>query len=344
MNIRCTWTIILLCISVIALLPSCIATPDPTPVTVKPAESKENSVDSTAKVAEIKQSIVSVSSITLSNDYPIESDNISVTAKISNTGNQTGSYKSEFYIDKNLKKSEDIQVEPGQTIESNYTILENSACMHYIENGGQGKLVVFHPVGNPDSINRTSFTDYNNIQPAVTFGKGRLVLLKENINAKKPTYSQVIDFLKSKNYSADLFDVETLHNDAEAAGIRCAFVWWEAEKTERTATTGEFGGLNTTIQISNADVFDAFQTTDKGLVFAYPKTTGYIFYIEKGKPVGLIDLQNALYPDYSYFEKYFSMVDSEGERLQKLFPGKQLMPSPIYYKLAVNTGKCDFYW
>jgi hypothetical protein len=180
----------------------------------------------------------------------------------------------------------------------------------------------------------------------------RLVELKENFNSSKPTYSHLLAFLKSRDYSNDPFAPETLHNDAELEGIKCALVWWEAANAERTPGLA-YNGISTPTMVSNAAMFNAFITQDRGLVFADPKDNGHILYIEKGKPVGRISIADAIYADYSYFENYSRMVDSETERINKLMPSSDLQ-FPTYYigtidqdtddQNLLNTGKCDFYW
>jgi hypothetical protein len=83
------------------------------------------------------------------------------------------------------------------------------------------------------------------------------VNLINNPNAKDPTYDQVVSFIKSdqtdkipysSSYQCDQ-SARDVHNNAEAAGIRTAYV---------------------SIKLSNPDDLqfcDAFQTTDRGLIY-----------------------------------------------------------------------------
>ena len=81
--------------------------------------------------------------------------------------------------------------------------------------------------------------------------------LVNNPNAKDPTYDQLVNFIKSdetdkipysQNYQCDQ-SARDVHNHAEAAGIRAGYV---------------------SIDLTNPNdqqFCDAFQTTDKGLVY-----------------------------------------------------------------------------
>jgi len=192
----------------------------------------------------------------------------------------------------------------------------------------------------------TALNMMNNKVPNVIFSIGRNVTLKENsFSAKNPTYAELKEFLKSRSYLSDYYASETLHNDAEAAGIKCAFVWWQGDTAEAHIESSR-GLANTFFSFSNIMYLNAFQTTDKGLVFIYPKSLGCVLYLEKGKPVGLIDISNAVYTNYDYFEKYSTMVDSERKRISKVMTGYYpVIPGfPSYNKLTAVTGKCDIYW
>jgi hypothetical protein len=88
-------------------------------------------------------------------------------------------------------------------------------------------------------------------------GDDHYITLKNYANAKNPTYSKLLKFLKAdktdeKPYTdtyvcADF--AESLHNNAEKAGIRCAWVGCDFKE----------GG--------DGHAFNAFKTTDKGTVF-----------------------------------------------------------------------------
>lgn len=347
MAIRYTLTIILSIILLVPAVFSCSTPPKPDVSPVQPGDNKDNEKlpnPLNQSVPVVPNETKSTRNVLIngleSSDDLIEGDTATITAIISNRGGSPiADYTNSIYVDTKLLSTSNIKLDTGIN-RINYAFKENSACIRYVETGGQGVIVVFHPAGNPDSINRTSFTDYYNTESDVIWAPGKYVNIKSNFDAKNPTYSQLINFLGAKDYSSDRYAAETMHNDAEARGIKCAFVWWEAENAE-TKTVGDLSIL--TQYVSNADLLVAFKTIDKGLAFAHPKLPGHIIYLEKRKPVGIIDLQNALFSDYNYFEKYASMVDSETNRLKKLLPDVTL-DLPKYTKDARTTGKCKMWW
>jgi hypothetical protein len=87
-------------------------------------------------------------------------------------------------------------------------------------------------------------------------GNGQVLTLKNYNNATDPTYDQLLKFLKADQTDALLYTSQfvcsdfsqTLHNNAEAVGIRCAWV-----------------GCSFTQGIGHA--FNEFNTTDKGIVY-----------------------------------------------------------------------------
>jgi len=150
---------------------------------------------------------------------------------------------------------------------------------------------------------------------------GFRVVLENNPNAKDPTWDQVISFLKTDNtdemeYVASDFMcgsfAQEVHNNAEKAGIRAAFVGIDL--------TGE--------RIGHA--VNAFNTTDRGVV--YTDSTGQtarehemsllkleasedgsggdatngdrIVYVQQGRELGFISLNVNPSPEYAYYENY----------------------------------------
>jgi len=150
---------------------------------------------------------------------------------------------------------------------------------------------------------------------------GFRVTLENNPNAKDPTWDQVISFLKTDNtdemeYVASDFMcgsfAQEVHNNAEKAGIRAAFVGIDL--------AGE--------RIGHA--VNAFNTTDRGLVFT--DSTGQtaqeyelallkleasedssggsdpggdrMAYVQQGRELGFISLNVNPSPEYAYYENY----------------------------------------
>ncbi len=150
---------------------------------------------------------------------------------------------------------------------------------------------------------------------------GFRVILENNPAAADPTWAQVVAFLKADKtdemeYVAGDFMcgsfAQDVHNNAEKAGIRAAFVGVDL--------AGE--------QIGHA--VNAFNTTDRGLVFTdstgqtarehemallKPEASGdgssvaipdgdRVAYVEKGRELGFISFSVNPSPDYAYYEGY----------------------------------------
>jgi len=147
-------------------------------------------------------------------------------------------------------------------------------------------------------------------------GDGEPIELINNPNATNPTYAELVAFIKEDSTDEhpyrdeSFFPVSLLyvcsdfaqdvHNNAEVAGIRAAWVGIDFEGD------GEGHALN------------AFETTDKGLVYIdctgggslsplleYNATSwDTVAYVEIGKEYGLIDIAEAESPSYSFYEGY----------------------------------------
>jgi hypothetical protein len=150
---------------------------------------------------------------------------------------------------------------------------------------------------------------------------GFRVILDNNPDATDPTWDQVVAFLKAdKTDEAEYVTgdfmcgsfAQEVHNNAEKAGIRAAWV-----------------GIDLAGK-SIGHAVNAFNTTDRGLVFtdstgqtaqAYdmallkpeavdggngdsPAGGDRVAYVEKGKELGFISLIVNPSPDYSYYENY----------------------------------------
>jgi len=165
-------------------------------------------------------------------------------------------------------------------------------------------------------------------------GDGEPLELVNNLSATNPTYAVLLDFITEDPTDESTymdFDsdsefaflgrtcgdfAETLHNNAEAAGIRASLV---------------------TIRFEGQDVghaLNAFETTDKGLIYIdctgqgwgswikshfveLDKITGRLYFVEEslgswdkvayveiGKEYGLIPLDQAESLSYSFYEEY----------------------------------------
>ncbi|MEE8372739.1 MAG: hypothetical protein V3R87_03265, partial [Dehalococcoidia bacterium] len=157
-------------------------------------------------------------------------------------------------------------------------------------------------------------TTYHGVPPPyarIPWGDDRVQLANAK-RAADPTWEQLKSFLLAdetdrKDYDPASFPcgafAEEIHNNAEAAGIRAAWVVVEFE--------GEI----------RRHALNAFSTTDKGLVWidstdswlelpASVKTVGgsesrdKVAYVAIGKDYGLVSLDVASSPAYSYYEQY----------------------------------------
>jgi len=139
-------------------------------------------------------------------------------------------------------------------------------------------------------------------------GDYRPIELINNTNARDPSWDELMIFVRSDTTDSRPF-VQTfywsyvcadyardVHNNAEAAGIKAAWVGIDFEE----------GGPG--------HALNAFQTTDKGLVFVDCTQWDTIAYVKIGEELGAIDLDWALSPEYSYYEenKYLSVYEPMG--------------------------------
>lgn len=153
-------------------------------------------------------------------------------------------------------------------------------------------------------------------------GDGKPIELINNPDATNPTYAELVAFIKAdatdtKSYVERGLEgayvcsdfVEDVHNNAEAAGIRAAFVGMNVEE--------EDGG----------HALNAFETTDRGLVYidctggkpsAKSKLWDTVAYIEIGQEYGRIEIDKAKSLSYSFYEEY-KQKWQENEKLKSDF-------------------------
>ncbi len=122
--------------------------------------------------------------------------------------------------------------------------------------------------------------------------------LINNPNAEDPSWNELIAFIQSDTTDSKPYIntfywsyvcadyARDVHNNAEAAGIRAAWVGIDFEES------GPGHALN------------AFLTTDKGLVFVDCTELDTIAYVKIGEELGYIDLNLAISPEYSFYEEY----------------------------------------
>jgi len=149
---------------------------------------------------------------------------------------------------------------------------------------------------NYSTVSEGYLTIFHNKQPTDFPNHGKPVHLIENNNAVDPTWKELKSFLfldktDEKPYITGYFEcasfAEEVHNNAEARGIKAAFV--------ALFFSDEFTG----------HAINAFQTTDKGLVYIdCSASTDFVAYIEEDKEYGLVPLQKAQSFDYDFYIHY----------------------------------------
>ncbi len=121
------------------------------------------------------------------------------------------------------------------------------------------------------------------------------IVLVDNPDATNPSYAELVAFIQM-----DLSDTnryidgeyvcadyaEDVHNNAEVAGIRTAWV------------SLDFEGEN------EGHALNVFETTDKGLVYIDCVECDTIAYVEVGREYGLIDIAQAESLSYSFYQEY----------------------------------------
>lgn len=157
---------------------------------------------------------------------------------------------------------------------------------------------------------------YTNQQPLYARASGQGVHLSNNASANDVSFAKLKSFILQDDTDEETYVegvricgdfAETLHNNAERAGIRAAFV------------AVNFAGE----EVGHA--LDAFCTTDRGLVYidctgpgfksvtylqdlskkaSYPCERDKVAYVEAGKEFGVISIDKAESPQYGFYFEY----------------------------------------
>ena len=129
-------------------------------------------------------------------------------------------------------------------------------------------------------------------------GDNQPIELVNYSNAINPTYAQLIAFIKGDTTDSNEYIeegsgayicsdfAEDIHNNAEAVGIRAAWVGIDIEGDD------EGHALNT------------FKTTDRGLVYIDCINDDAVAFVEIGKELGFIPVTYAKSLSYSFYEEY----------------------------------------
>jgi hypothetical protein len=205
------------------------------------------------------------------------------------------------------------------------------------------------------------FSVFHDIQPPYAKTSGIQVNLINNPSATDPTWQQLVTFIRSDGTDEKIYGeysfacgafAEEVHNNAEAAGIKAAWV------------AVDFGDL------SWGHACNAFQTRDKGLVFidctgedlSSILTTiptplnGKVYgdvgnrdtvaYIELGEIYGLISMDNVGYYglDYSGYKSWqqdMSTFELELAFYNQQLGGRTSVPEDEYRQLMVQVEIID---
>lgn len=183
-------------------------------------------------------------------------------------------------------------------------------------------------------------------------GDNKPIELIDNPNAKDVTYEELIDFIiddrtDEKVYSswyvcADF--AEDVHNNAEAVGIKAAWVGVDFENDP----------------IGHA--VNAFDTTDKGIVFIdctgqslgdrvsqYPfepcEEWEGVAYVDIGKPYGIIPVHYAQSPSYDFYEqyneKYYEYEQLLDDYNEEILRYNQEIRGKIYYEGSPELAEIE---
>ncbi len=156
-------------------------------------------------------------------------------------------------------------------------------------------------------------------------GDGEPIELVNNLDATNPTYAELVDFIKAdttdtKGYVEEGFMAyvcsdfaEAVHNYAEAAGIKAAWV-----------SIDFYGDVE-------GHALNAFETTDRGVVYidctggglsswltgsSKPTLWDTVAYVEIGKVYGRIDIDKAKSLSYSFYQEYMRKWQEFETRLE----------------------------
>lgn len=188
-------------------------------------------------------------------------------------------------------------------------------------------------------------------------GDGEPIELINNPNATNPTYAKLVAFIKEDSTDEhpyrdeSFFPVSLLyvcsdfaqdvHNNAEVAGIRAAWVGIDFEGDD------EGHALN------------AFETTDRGLVYIdctgggslspsleYNATSwDTVAYVEIGKEYGLIDIGKAKSPSYSFYEQYKQKLQEYQKLLSdyndEIMQYNQEIREKVYYEGSAELAEME---
>ena len=172
--------------------------------------------------------------------------------------------------------------------------------------------------------------EYSGVQPPylrtkiVDAGDVGNVHLVTNPAAKNPTWQQLKDFIQQDKTDEDTYNpivnpcgafAETIYNNAEANGIRAAFVAIDLKDSTMGHACNAFETTDmgmVYVDCTGMTIEESLSNSDQHLspdgkpakIFGQAKSYDKIAYVSVGKELGFISMEVADSPEYSYYEQY----------------------------------------
>lgn len=188
----------------------------------------------------------------------------------------------------------------------------------------------------------------------VVGGDWEPIILIDNPTASNPTFEHLFTFLQEDQTDAHPYTstyicadfAETLHNNAEAAGVRAAFVVLPESDHSLNAfetideglvyidCTGESPTTSFTPIPAGAETFGNASSQDK------------VAYIQIGRPLSFISLEVARlygfqYPDYEKWAQDKALFDLKLNEYDKQLGGRLFVPEDEYYQLMEQLEELE---
>ncbi len=160
---------------------------------------------------------------------------------------------------------------------------------------------------------------YGKQPPYLVYKGGPHIHLVSNAKSQEPTWQELRDFIKSDSTDSKTYNLATfpcgafaqeVYNNAEAHGIRAAWVAIDfADETEGHAInafeTTDLGLVYIDCTGDKSKVTThKYAAGDKGRTFGDPSSCDRIAYVQIGKEYGIISLEVAGSPEYTYYVQY----------------------------------------
>jgi len=210
------------------------------------------------------------------------------------------------FIELDIRSIEDVQTDIARPLAAEAEQFRRTADM-VIKRTERELVALSTPLeSKPEESGDVANVQEVYIDGAILVGAdGHIVSLWNNIDAANPSWKELKEFLLQDKTDAIEYDLnrfvctdfaQTLHNNAEASGIRAAFVYIVL-------------GPSANFPSSGGHALNAFETTDRGIV--YIDCTGFISDVNADK---IVDLQlgkdyipRSIFPEPGWSEIWDSM-------------------------------------